>query len=402
MLGADSQVLNSEITDCDIGMMLSGEGSLVQGNYIHHLIMGVDAAPGVDPNMVGGAEGIFINASNNEVSYNAFVNCIGGAEWVGGNGGCDGGATEVTVRAGETLAGVRVHHNFSYNNCGFLEIATGFGDAKGVFADSAFYNNVTIDSGWMGLLQVNNTDLSNIEFYNNTLVQRQDSPNAGLLWIIFTDTSSGMTGGELVPGTVSLINNLFVFDGVTTWGDPIDAAFDQTTNLIINTADQDPGFLNLSGTSATDFDLTASSPAIDVGTLIANNTLDYLNRAVPDPSGLTDIGAFEYGATEGTGGNTASGGTAGGSPDSGGSSGSGGSGTGGSAQGGGSGGVAAGTATGGNPATPTGGAAADSTQEESGCSCTIAARETERAFAWTGLLGLLLLGGRRIRRSGRS
>jgi hypothetical protein len=42
MLGPDSRLLNCEITSCDIGVMMSGAGSLVQGNYIHDLIMGVD------------------------------------------------------------------------------------------------------------------------------------------------------------------------------------------------------------------------------------------------------------------------------------------------------------------------------------------------------------------------
>ena len=307
MLGANSHLLNNEITDCDIGIMISGEGSEVRGNYVHDLIMGVDAAPGVDPNSVGGAEGIFINASNNEVSYNTFVNCKGDAEWVGSNGGCDGGATEVTVGAGETLSNVRVHHNFSYNNCGFLEIATGFGDSKGLFADSQFYDNVTIDSGWMGLLQVNNTDFSNVRFYNNTLVQRANSTNAGLIWIIFTDTSSGMTGGELVPGTVSLTNNLFVLDGVSSFGDLIDPAFTQTTNLVVNTSQQDPGFVNINGTSAADFDLLGTSPAIDVGTAVSGNTLDFLDRPVP-ANGATDVGAFEF-QPDGIGGAPGSGGT---------------------------------------------------------------------------------------------
>jgi hypothetical protein len=299
MLGADSKLLNNEITDCDIGIMLSGEGSLVRGNYVHDLIMGVDAPPGIDPNLVGGAEGIFINASNSEVSYNSFIRCKGPAEWVGANGGCDGGATEVTVRAGEIMTGVKVHHNFSYDNCGFFEAATTFGDAKGTFADSEFYNNVTVDSGWMGLLQVNNTDLRNIRFYNNTLVQRANSTSAGLLWIIFTDTSSGMTGGELLPDTVFLTNNLFVFDGVTTFGDLIDPAFAQTTNLVISTSQQDPGFVDISGDTAPDFDLTSSSPAINTGTLLPDNTLDYLTRPIPDPDGSADIGAFEFGSTQG-------------------------------------------------------------------------------------------------------
>jgi hypothetical protein len=302
MLGANSRVLNSEITDCDIGVMLAGEGSVFQGNYVHDLIMGVDAPPGVDPNSVGGAEGIFINASNNDVSYNTFVRCKGPAQWVGQNGGCDGGATEVTVTACDTMTGVRVHHNYSNDSCGFLEISTTFGDCKGTLADSEFYENVSVDSGWLGLLQVNNTDFSNISFYHNTVVQRAGSTNAGLLWIIFTDTSSGMTGGDLLPGTVYLTNNLFVFDGVATYGTLIDADFEQTTNLVVDTSTQDPGFVDIDGTAAADFDLTASSPAIDAGTLLANHTLDFLNRAVPNPGGSPDVGAFEYGSTPGAAG----------------------------------------------------------------------------------------------------
>src|ERR1700690_300334 len=165
MLGGNSKLLNCEISNCDIGIMLSGTGSLVQGNYVHDLTMAVDAASGVDPNSVGGAEGIFINGSNNEVAYNSFVNCSSTAAWTGGN--CDGGATEVTVGAGATLSGVKVHHNFSYNSCGFFEVSSG-GSSKGTFSDSEFYYNVSIDSGWLMLLQVNNTNLSNIRWENNT------------------------------------------------------------------------------------------------------------------------------------------------------------------------------------------------------------------------------------------
>jgi hypothetical protein len=210
------------------------------------------------------------------------------------------------------MTGVKVHHNFSYNNCGFFEVSSGFRNSKGTFADSEFYNNISIDSGWMALLQVNNTNLSNIKFYNNTFVQRKGSTNAGILAVIYTDTSSGMTGGALLPNTVFLTNNLYVFDEVTTFGNLLDPNFAQTTNLIIDTSKQVPGFVNIYGTTATDFDLTASSPAIDKGTLIANNTLDYLNRSIPNPGGLTDIGAFEYGSTQGSGGNSGTTGAAGG------------------------------------------------------------------------------------------
>ncbi len=326
MLGSNNKLLNSEISNCDIGIMLSGTGNLVQGNYVHDLTMAVDAAQGsADPNSVGGAEGIFINGSNNEVAYNSFVNCIAQASW---DGSYDGGATEVTVGAGATLSGVKIHHNFSYNSCGFFEVSSG-GSTPGNFADSEFYYNVSIDSGWLMLLQVNNTNLSNIKWENNTIVQHSGSTNAGMLTTIFTGTSSGQTGGSLAAGAVSMTNNLIVFDGVNPFGTVIDANITQTTNLIVNTSSQDPGMVNVKGTTtASDFDLTSSSPAIDKGTAIAGLTQDFLNRTVPYGS-APDIGAFEYGAP-GAGGAATTGGApaAGGSASTGGSKATGGASTG--------------------------------------------------------------------------
>ena len=304
-LGAATTFINNEVDDCDIGLMLGGEGSQVRGNYVHDLNMGIDDNPGVDPNLVGGAEGIFINASNCEVSYNNFINCTGHANWVGNNGTCDGGATEVSVASGATIRNVLVHHNFSYNSCGFLEIATYFGNqGKGVFRDSSFHNNVIIDSAWMGLLQVNNTDFQNVHFYNNTLVQHAGSLNAGYLWIIFTATSSGMSGGQLVPGTVHLTNNLFVLDGVTSWFRLIDPAFDTRNNLLVSYANardpnyMDVGFANLAGKTAADFAIVqASSPVVDAGVDVAGNALDFFNRTRPIGK-APDIGALEFGASQ--------------------------------------------------------------------------------------------------------
>ena len=294
---ADSKVLNCEITSCEIGAMLSGEGSLFQGNYVHDLIVGVQADSGDDPNMRGGAVGVFINASNNEVAYNTFINCQGPAEWVGGNGSCDGGATEVTVAACETMTNVEIHHNYSYNNCGFLEIATFFGDCLGTFADSQIHHNVSIDSAWMGLLQVANTKLTNIHYYNNTNVQHAGSVNEGNLWIIYTETASGMAGDSLESGDVILTNNLIVFDDVMFFAGSMDERFTQTTNLLIMTSDQDPGFVDLSGTDADDYQLTASSPAVDSGTPVPGSSLDFVNNAIDDSP---DIGAYEYGSSAST------------------------------------------------------------------------------------------------------
>ncbi|MDM7996693.1 MAG: right-handed parallel beta-helix repeat-containing protein [Acidobacteriota bacterium] len=319
-LGAATRFINNEIDNCDIGVMLGAPGSIVRGNYIHDLIMGIDEDPGVDPNLVGGAEGIFVNASNCEVSYNTFVNCTGPARWVGSNGTCDGGATEVSAASGGTIENVHIHHNYSNNSCGFFEVAAYFGDkGKGLFKNSTFHNNVIVDSAWMGLLQVNNINLENIHFYNNTLIQRPGSLNAGLLWVIFTSTSSGMQGGALMPGTVRLTNNLFVLHGVKPWSWPsnygwpsnsmaasvlIDDAFVTQNNIVLSYPDinspnyVDLGFANISGIAPSDFDLVNSdSPAVDTGADINANALDYFNRARPAGS-APDIGAMEYGSTQ--------------------------------------------------------------------------------------------------------
>ena len=303
MMGGNSKLINSEITDCDIGIMLTGTGTLVQNNYIHDLHVSVDAAPGVDPNVVGGAEGIFINGSNNEVAYNSFINCSNYAEWTGGS--CDGGATEVSVGAdGAEVTGVKVHHNYSYNSCGFFEIASVFSSdpnnpVRGKFTNSEFYNNVTIDSGWLHLLQVANTDMHNIRWENNTLVQHKGSLNQGILMVVYTAVASGMSGGQLYEDSIYWTNNLFVADGVNLMNP--DSRVNQSNNLLIkNATTQDPGFVNLKGSDATDYDLVEGSPAIDGGKLLADRTLDFLNRAIPDPtSGVPDIGAFEYNSPQG-------------------------------------------------------------------------------------------------------
>jgi len=295
-IGGSSQVLNCEITNCDIGMMLHGEGSLIQGNYFHDMTMAVDAPEGsVDPNSVGGGNGIFIHGSNNEIAYNSFVRCADVAEWT--QSSCDGGATEITVGSGATITGVRVHHNFSYESCGFLEIASMAGET-GHFENSEFYYNVHVDGGWLMLLQVNNTQMSNVSFTNNTVIQRPGSYNPGMVVTVFDGFSSGTEGGTLDAGEVSMTNNLIIFDGVTSFGDVIAPAITQTNNLIIDTSSQNPGLVDLTGITAEDFDLVDGSPAINAGQA-TNYALDYLNRTVPDPGGAFDVGAFEYGSSVG-------------------------------------------------------------------------------------------------------
>ncbi len=299
LMGENNQLLNSEVTDCDIGIMLFADNSVVRGNLVYDLDrMAVDSEDtGVYANAVGGAEGIFISGSNNEVAYNQFINCKAEAAWQG-DGGYDGGATEVVASEGEVVSNLRVHHNFAYNTCGFFEVS-GFG----TFADSEFYYNVSVDSSWAMLLQVNETTLSNIRWENNTFVHHADAYSPSITMIY---------QAEVTPNTVFFDNNLVIFDGAPTYMGGVDSNISASNNLIVESV---PGVVNIAGINPADFDLVAGSAAIDQGLTVAGHTLDFLNRVVPDPSGATDIGAFEYGSTQGEeqpdlgiGGTTGSGG----------------------------------------------------------------------------------------------
>jgi MYXO-CTERM domain-containing protein len=348
-----SEIKNCELTLCDIGMMTSGDYVQVHDNYVHDLSISVDAPPGVDPNVVGGAEGIFVNSSHVRVHHNRFVNCSTAAQWVSNtNGGgvrCDGGATEVTVPNGKNgaageITDVEIDHNFSFNSCGFFEVSSMFQSGssyvKGHFTNSVFHDNVMIDSGWISLLQVNNTKLINVRWENNTIVHHDmgttttadgtkinlnDFGSSAIQAIAFNSTSSGVTGGgEISPGDIYWTNNLWYFDPKVKPYNQIDVSHRGSDALLANitvTGDvlvtTDPGFKDI--TSKSDpaaYDLVASSVAIDKGTsddsIVKFVTLDFLGRARP-AGGAYDLGAFEFGApagTTGTGGVTGAGGSA--------------------------------------------------------------------------------------------
>ena len=358
---APSEIKNCEITLCDIGMMTSGNYVQVHDNYVHDLSISVDAAPGVDPNAVGGAEGIFVNSSHVRVHHNRFVNCSTAAQWVSNTSGggirCDGGATEVTVAYGGEVTDVEIDHNYSYNSCGFFEVSTGFntgsGDyVKGKFTNSVFHDNVMVDSGWISLLQVNNTRLTNVRWENNTIVHHDmgtttaadgttinlnDFGSSAIQAIAFNSTSSGVTGGgEISAGDIYWTNNLWYFDPKVKPYNQIDVTHRGSDALLANitvTGDvvttTDPGFKTVaSHTDPLAFDLVAGSIAIDKGvtddSITQFVTTDFLGRTRPAGQAI-DLGAFEFGATApppgtgtggvtgtaGTSGTTATGGTAG-------------------------------------------------------------------------------------------
>jgi hypothetical protein len=348
MLGAYATIKNSEITLCDIGLMTYGDNVKVLNNYVHDLSISADAAPGVDPNVVGGAEGIFVNTSHVEVAYNRFVRCSTLAQWVSGtNPQCDGGATEVTVPYAGEVTDVRIHHNLSYYSCGFFEVSSAFSSGSGTYVkgkltNSVFHDNLMIDSGWISLLQINNTRLTNVRWENNTIVHHRLGADANgtnldtfvssaIQAIAFNNTSSGVTGGgQIEPGDIYWTNNLWYFDPKVAPFAPIDgqrASTDQFLKNIVVSGDRyfttDPGFTDLGAFTniaavqlddPNSYDLVKTSAAVDQGTsnpdVAADVTTDFAGR--PRPSGSAyDLGAFEYQGTSPSGGGSGAAGASG-------------------------------------------------------------------------------------------
>jgi hypothetical protein len=420
--GSNSTIKNSEITDCDFGIMLQGNGSVATSNYVHDINgQALDGSTSADPNSVGGGKGIYVMANDCEVSYNTIINTITFPQWTGAQGsskgGCDGGATEIAVgQSGGTLKGYKNHHNFAYYTCGFFQASTVAGNSgSGTFQDSEFYYNVMIDSAWMILAQVNNTSFVNMKWENNTVVQHRAAgatADQGMLMEMWNGVSSGVSGGATPANQIFLTNNLMIMNGVNDFYDfnaqccannsslTSNTPMVMTSNIFLNNSTFDPGFLKLGdgdpgfvntsdGTqipAARDYDLTADTIAIANalagnpttiagGAPIPGLTVDFLGREVPSPTtGKTDIGAFQYSsptaADAGPGGPAPPPGT------------------------GGSGGA---TSTGGSSAGPSTGASA----VEAGCSCEVGGKRSEwvvvsllvsMAFGWS---------ARRRRKAGR-
>jgi hypothetical protein len=414
-------------------MMTYGDHVKVLNNYVHDLSISVDAPPGVDPNVVGGAEGIFVNTSHVEVAYNTFVRCSTLAQWVSGtNPECDGGATEVTVPYAGEVTDVQIHHNLSYYSCGFFEVSSAFNSGsgayvKGKFTNSVFHDNLMIDSGWISLLQVNNTRLTNVRWENNTIVHHRLGTDAngtnldtfissGIQAIAFNSTSSGVTGGgEIETGDIYWTNNLWYFDPKVAPFALMDATHASTDALLKNivvTGDKvftgDPGFMNVgafhdvNATQLDDpasFDLAAGSAAIDHGVtnpdIAADVTADFLGRQRPAGSGY-DLGAFEYqvplASGGGASGSAAGTGGVGGSPTVAASGGTGGSPT-----------VVATGGVAGSPGSPTTGAVPDDGPVTGGCSCELASgRGSWWAFVFAGTMLAARLRSRPRRRRSHS
>jgi hypothetical protein len=204
------------------------------------------------------------------------------------------------TRSGFNQYGIRIHHNLIRDTfCDGMVMAT-VDPSKGAVE---VYNNVFLRTGYgkpidnhgffscfysPGTTNVGTPGVGNVEFYNNTLVNCGNAA-AGDGW-----SASVVNGGQNPKLGLRVRNNIVV----ASPGVPYSPYGPQTgsNNLYFGGTGAAPAGLGTIGdprlVSATDFHLTAGSPAIDAGNA-TGVTLDF--DGAPRPAGAAmDLGAFEY------------------------------------------------------------------------------------------------------------
>jgi hypothetical protein len=279
-------VSSTEITRSGTGVTLSGQYNLVTGNYVHDLTMIVnDPTPYTDY----GAVCFWLQAANNEVSYNRGINCRASSY----DFGYDGGFVEVWQSGDNSY----IHHNYAQNTNGFFELgASNNGSAQNIRVAYNVIVNVTGQGS--GTSVCFNTGSYNIsvgtfKFENNTFVSTAGHPDAYRVFGCRDDLSM-----------LQIRNNIFYSDiQIANTG-----SFTRSNNLyyMVNMVNgsgvgyglgsgeksSNPLFVNLAGK---DFHLQLTSPAIDAGIDLGYNK-DFDGTAVPQAvsSLIPDMGSYEF------------------------------------------------------------------------------------------------------------
>ncbi|HZK93070.1 MAG TPA: choice-of-anchor Q domain-containing protein [Prolixibacteraceae bacterium] len=279
--GADYlTVKNCEFTDCPIGIYINSQHSLISNNNIHDCNRFLS-----EPDW--GPIAIVIGNAFNEVSYNTCENYVK----VSGNYGADGGFLKLEDRYfGNKVHDVKIHHNKSFKNMGFLEV-----ESKVNGHDLDVYYNLSND--YQEFIFYWGGDNSQVE--NNTVIRTEPSLN-GAVNIVFT-----MKNGNLI-----LRNNIFIVaSGIQVLvtapykvGNYENVIHENNLYYCADSSTLDPCgkplgkgeiianplFVN---PESGDYRLSPQSPAINAGTDLGY-TIDLNNQAVPQNE-LPDMGAYE-------------------------------------------------------------------------------------------------------------
>jgi hypothetical protein len=290
--GDHNTVQDIEVTNAGFGVFIQGQYNLITRNYVHDTkIIVSDATPSNDY----GATCYWIEAPNNEVSYNRGINCRAPSI----DFGYDGGFVEVWRQGDNSY----IHHNYAENTNGFFELgASGSGSAQNVrVAYNIIYNTTKYGSGTNICFNTGsyNITTTGFKFENNT-------------WVSTAAEAGGSYGAYRVFGcrsdltTLTVRNNIFYSDIQIA----SNANFTHTNNLyyMVNMVSGsgigfslgpgektgNPLFVNVGAgdLSLLDLRLLALSPAIDAGIDLGYGE-DYEGKTVPVGS-APDLGAYEY------------------------------------------------------------------------------------------------------------
>lgn len=273
-----NSVIDCEFTNMPVGLRDNGDHGVITGNYFH------DATKPL--NQYWGPMGVVVNGSYTEIAHNTFINVRStGTFW-----GADGGAIELDNH--EHQEGIRVHHNFSRCNSGFLECYEhgSYDDVVIAFNVSDDYEKFLGLNGTRGWKVTNNTvfrtlddghgfsdfiwfrewyNPNQVEFTNNIFIARDSDMS------IYGDWLEGLPqDGESQESR----NNLYwSFSGAVDVGKPLGDG-----DLVA-----DPMFLDLDNR---DLRLRKGSPAIDAGAAVGYSNDVEGNGIIGTP----DMGAYEF------------------------------------------------------------------------------------------------------------
>jgi hypothetical protein len=288
-------VRHNELFDCGVGIKSYGPHAVISHNYIH------------DCNRIlkewsWGPLAIWLGGDNQEVCYNRISNYSvvdPRINW-GPNsygGGADGGAIEIDD-ARVPKSNISIHHNYSKDCQGFIEVTWTDLAQNPPYTGFRIHHNVSDDyqqfiALWTG---------AGCKIENNTILRRKVNVND---WGVFNITQYNSKN--------LICNNIVVVEGEVVIFNLGNKGNAQPNNVIKNNLYYaasgslniglegpgesaiigDPMFINYSpGNEASDFSITASSPAINMGLDLGYET-DYHGVSIPQEN-IADIGAFEF------------------------------------------------------------------------------------------------------------
>jgi hypothetical protein len=223
-----------------------------------------------------GAVGVWVEASNNDVTYNRIVNARAHSY----DYGYDGGAVEIYRH----VSNVRIIGNYSRASNGFLEV--GGGSARNILIAYNVSDNDYYAFNMMHLTGTFGSVIENFRVENNTILRNTKE------WRVLEFK------GDPSPSTYSFRNNVVS----TTMNVANRSTFTHTNNVyhLLDGATlgfslasgerlADPLFVNRSGGN---YRLQSTSPAIDTGMNLGHSK-DFDGNPVPSGA-APDMGAFEF------------------------------------------------------------------------------------------------------------